>query len=176
MSYGLFIIIQVIINFLFFWFCIGVVGYIKATRQKETINVKWMLDAGAFVPLKAHATDAGYDFFSPVSVEIPAKGSVVVDTGVHWEADSLCWLQMKSRSGLAFKKGIECTNAGVIDFSYRGSVGVKLYNNSDTDFQIEKGDRIAQGIIVRLPCVRTELSEKLSDSDRGFGGFGSTGK
>jgi dUTP pyrophosphatase len=80
---------------------------------------------------------------------------------------------IKSRSGLNKNKGVQCE--GVIDENYRGPIGVVLYNHSNETVQFNRGDRIAQ--LVVLPCLHVdlELVDKLTDTDRGEGGFGSTG-
>jgi dUTP pyrophosphatase len=91
------------------------------------------------------------------------------------EADVTCTDgRIAPRSGLAAKHGID-TLAGVIDADYRGPVKVLLANLSDVDFQIKEGDRIAQLIIERIYTPEVAVVEKLSDSVRGAGGFGSTG-
>lgn len=81
---------------------------------------------------------------------------------------------MAPRSGLAAKNHIDI-GAGVIDEDYRGNVGVVMFNHADTDFQVAKGDRIAQLICERIYYPSLEQVKELSDTKRGDGGFGSTG-
>ncbi len=141
-----------------------------------------MLDDGAFAPVRAHETDAGLDLRTPVEVTVPAKGSATIDTGVHIEIprggrrDDYCGYVgfLKSKSGLNVKHGI--VSEGVIDIGYTGSIKVKLYNHSGKDYTFQAGDKITQLVI--LPCIMPDLTlvSKLDDTERGDGGFGSTGR
>ena len=138
----------------------------------NTMNV--MLDEGAFMPEFAHKTDAGADLRSPVDVVIPARGSAVIDTGIHVEIPEGFTGFLKSKSGLNVKHNL--IGEGVIDSGYQGSIRVKLYNLGDKDYSIKKGDKIIQLVI--LPCVYCDFVEvnKFAETDRGDGGFGSTGR
>ena len=133
-----------------------------------------ILDNGAFMPEFAHKTDAGADLRSPVEAVVPAHGSVVIDTGVHIEIPEGYVGMLKSKSGLNVKHDLIGT--GTIDSGYSGSIRVKLYNLGDTDYQILRGDKIIQMVI--LPCGYCEFTEveQFADSERGNGGFGSTGR
>lgn len=133
-----------------------------------------ILDNGAFKPEFAHKTDAGADLRSPVESVVPAHGSVVIDTGVHVEILEGYVGMLKSKSGLNVKHDLIGT--GTIDSGYSGSIHVKLYNLGDTDYQIQRGDKIIQLVI--MPCVYCEFTEveQFADSERGNGGFGSTGR
>lgn len=133
-----------------------------------------ILDKGAFRPEFAHKTDAGADLRSPICDTVPARGSVVIDTGVHVEIPEGYVGMLKSKSGLNVKHDLIGT--GTIDSGYSGSIRVKLYNLGDTDYQIFRGDKIIQ--IVIMPCVYCEFTEveQFADSERGTGGFGSTGR
>ena len=133
-----------------------------------------MLDNGAFMPEFAHKTDAGADLRSPVESVVPAHGSVVIDTGVHVEIPEGYVGMLKSKSGLNVKQNL--IGEGVIDCGFMGSIRVKLYNLGDTDYQIFRGDKIIQMVI--LPCKYTEftLVDSFKESERGDGGFGSTGR
>lgn len=138
----------------------------------NTMNV--MLDEGAFMPEFAHKTDAGADLRSPVDVVIPARGSAVIDTGIHVEIPEGFTGFLKSKSGLNVKHNL--IGEGVIDSGYQGSIRVKLYNLGDKDYSIKKGDKIIQLVI--LPCVYCDFVEvnKFAETERGDGGFGSTGR
>ena len=103
----------------------------------EQINI--MLDDGAKMPNRAHDTDAGLDLFSRETKVIPARGSAIFDTGVHIELPQNTVGFLKSKSGLNVKHGI--LSEGVIDVGYTGSIVAKLYNNSDTDYEVKKGDK-----------------------------------
>ena len=138
----------------------------------NTMNV--MLDEGAFMPEFAHKTDAGADLRSPVDVVIPARGSAVIDTGIHVEIPEGFTGFLKSKSGLNVNHNL--IGEGVIDSGYQGSIRVKLYNLGDKDYSIKKGDKIIQLVI--LPCVNCGFTrvDKFAETERGDGGFGSTGR
>ena len=133
-----------------------------------------IIDNGAFKPEFAHKTDAGADLRSPVEAVVPAHGSVVIDTGVHVEIPEGYTIFLKSKSGLNVKHNL--IGEGVVDALYTGSIKVKLYNLGDTDYQILRGDKIIQMVI--LPCGYCEFTEveQFAESERGTGGFGSTGR
>lgn len=111
---------------------------------------------------------------TPITLK-PAQ-RLLVPTGFIFEIEYGFEAQIRPRSGLAYKNGITCLNTpGTIDSDYRGEVKVLLINHSDTDFVIERGMRVAQMIIA--PVTQAVIEEKtlISDTDRGTGGFGSTG-
>lgn len=136
--------------------------------------MKIKLDAGAFIPVRAHDTDAGADLRSPVGTVIPAGGSCIIDTGVHIQLPHGYAGMLKSKSGLNVWHGI--TSEGVIDEGFTGSIMVKLYNRGDRSYKIERGDKITQVVIVPCEYVDFEVVDKLDDSERGDNGYGSTGK
>lgn len=136
--------------------------------------MKIKLDRGAFVPTRAHGTDAGADLRSPIYTVVPARGSCVIDTGVHIQLPRDCVGMLKSKSGLNIKHGI--TSEGVIDEGYTGAIKVKLYNHSDEPYIIGRGDKITQLVILPCEYVKFDLVDYLDDSERGGDGFGSTGK
>lgn len=114
-----------------------------------------ILDNGAFKPEFAHKTDAGADLRSPIETVVPAHGSVVIDIGVHVEIPEGYVGMLKSKSGLNVKHDLIGT--GTIDSGYSGSIRVKLYNLGDTDYQILRGDKIIQMVI--LPCAYCEFTQ-----------------
>ena len=138
------------------------------------INVK--LTDGAPLPKHAKPGDAGMDLTSRDTVEIAPQGTVMVHTGVRMEIPEgyvgLCF----PRSGLASKRGINLTNCvGVIDAGYRGEIMAPLYNAGHETQIVERGERIFQiALIPFATCECVEVDE-LSDTERGDGGFGSTG-
>ena len=143
-----------------------------------TIGFKKLLPE-AIIPTKAHIMDAGFDFYAIEDVTISPDFSAICRTGIAWDPmdniDQCYYLQMKSRSGMAFKHGLECTNAGVIDHDYRGEIMIKLYNNGDKQYDIKAGDRIAQGIVHVIPmceCIEVRDMEKTERGDKGFGSSG----
>lgn len=137
--------------------------------------MKIMLEESAYKPSRAHDTDAGIDLRTPVAVIVHAHGSAVVDTGVHVQLPANTVGMLKSKSGLNVKHGI--TSEGVIDVGYTGSIKVKLYNHTSYPYAFKAGDKITQLVILPLAYVdRLEQVSELDDSDRGDGGFGSTGR
>lgn len=136
--------------------------------------MKIKLDAGAFVPVREHATDAGADLRSPVDAAIPARHSRVIDTGVHIQLPHGYVGMLKSKSGLNVKYGI--TSEGVIDEGYTGQIKVKIYNHSDEPYIVGRGDKITQLVIMPCEYVQFDLVDDLEDSERGGDGFGSTGR
>lgn len=136
--------------------------------------MKIKLDAGAFFPDRAHDTDAGADLRSPVDAVVPARGSCVIDTGVHIQLPHGYVGMLKSKSGLNVWHGI--TSEGVIDEGYTGLIKVKLYNHSDEPYSIMRGDKVTQLVVMPCEYVGFEQVDALEDSDRGDNGYGSTGK
>lgn len=145
--------------------------------QKVDIRVQ-RLDHGAGLPLPAYATSgaAGMDITAAESLTLRPGKRHAVATGFAFAIPDGYEVQVRPRSGLALKHGITCLNTpGTIDSDYRGEVKVILANLSDKDFVINIGDRIAQ--IVVAPVTQGIMCEveALDDTDRGTGGFGSTG-
>lgn len=122
---------------------------------------------------------AGMDLVANIeeTIVLNSLERTLVPTGLYLEIPKGFEAQVRPRSGLALKKGVTCLNApGTIDADYRGEVGVILANLSKEPFEIKNGDRIAQLVIAKHETIEWELVSELSDSDRGAGGFGSTGR
>lgn len=137
--------------------------------------MKITLDDGAKKPTKAHSTDAGYDLYARETQIVPAKESATFDTGVHVELPIGTVGMLKSKSGLNVRYGI--TSEGVIDVGYTGSIVVKLYNHSGRDYKVNAGDKITQLVVLPLADVgELEVVDSLDETERGTGGFGSSGK
>lgn len=132
------------------------------------------LSTDAFMPSRAFATDAGLDLRSPYDVIIPPRSAVTIDTGVHIELPIGTVGMVKSRSGLNVKCGI--LSEGVIDVGYTGSIRVKLYNHSLIAHKVYRGDKISQLVILPILTPDLELVDELDETERGNGGFGSTGR
>lgn len=133
-----------------------------------------MLDEKALMPTRGHATDAGLDLLSPIDTVVPAKGSITIDTGVHIELPPNTAGFLKSKSGLNVKYGI--TSEGVIDVGYTGSIAVKLYNYSNIDYAVSRGDKISQLVVMKIAIPSLDVVESFEKTERGDNGFGSTGK
>ncbi|MEA3496490.1 MAG: dUTP diphosphatase [Bacteroidota bacterium] len=130
----------------------------------------------AIIPHQLHKNDAGYDIRAIENVTISAGKWKLIKTGIAVELPQEMEIQVRSRSGLAFKNGIFCLNApGTIDAGYRNEIGVILANFSDNDFEVKVGDRVAQLIFQTPKHPEIVEVEELADSDRGLGGFGSSG-
>ena len=138
------------------------------------MKMKVMLDEGARMPLRAHPFDAGMDLFTREDCLIPARGSAVVDTGVHVAIPEGYAGFIKSKSGLNVKKNVQAE--GVIDAGYIGPIVVKVYNHGDADVLLRAGDKLTQLVILPVLLPELELSESLDETERGAGGFGSTGR
>lgn len=109
-------------------------------------------------------------------IKIDPLQRAIVPTGLFLEIPAGYEVQVRPRSGLAAKKGITVLNApGTIDADYRGEVCVILVNLSSEPFVVEKGERIAQLVLSRHECIEWDECRSLSESERGDGGFGSTG-
>ncbi|KAF2270378.1 dUTP diphosphatase [Lojkania enalia] len=144
-----------------------------AAAAQQQLQVQLLSDL-AKAPTKGSAFAAGHDLYSARDVVIPARGRARVDTDISIAVPAGTYGRVAPRSGLAAKHGID-TMAGVIDADYRGQVGVILANLSDTDFDVKVGDRIAQLIVEKIVMPEVLVVEKLEESVRGAGGFGSTG-
>ena len=132
------------------------------------------LSPNATLPSKGSALAAGYDLSSSINTTIPARGKALVATDLSIKIPHDCYARVAPRSGLTWKNSLD-VGAGVIDADYRGSIGVILFNHSDVNFEVKIGDRIAQLILERIYNLDVEECESLDDTERGAGGFGSTG-
>lgn len=131
------------------------------------------LDEGANVS-RAHEDDAGLDLHARETRYVRANGSAIFDTGVHVELPKGSAGILISKSGLNVNHDIEST--GLIDAGYTGSIKVRLANHSDEDYLVREGDKISQLVIVPVFIPTLEFVEKLEDTKRGAGGFGSSGR
>lgn len=138
------------------------------------MEVKVLLDDGAFMPKKAYEIDAGFDLFTPYDVTVGSLGSQVIDTGVHIEIPIGYVGMLKSKSGLNVNHNL--VGEGVIDAGYTGSIRVKLYNKCGESHSFKRGDKIIQLVLLPIPKVDLVQTDHLEDTDRGDNGFGSTGR
>ena len=146
----------------------------KSTKKVSEGKMKVVLDKGAKIPTRAHEGDAGLALYARESAIIPARGSQRFDTGVHIELPPGTTGFLKSKSGLNVNFGI--TSDGVIDSGYTGSIVVKLYNNSDTPYEVKAGDKISQLVILPVELPSCVLADRLDTTNRGGNGFGSSGR
>lgn len=147
------------------------------TIAAADIQLKFRLDPGAVLPKYETAGSSGMDVRSNEDCTIDAGQWKAVSTGLFPEIPNGYEIQVRSRSGLAAKNGIFVLNSpGTVDSDYRGEIKIILANMSQVPFAISKGDRIAQ--LVLSPVVKAEVKEVdiISETQRGAGGFGSTGK
>ena len=131
------------------------------------------LTEGAKAPTRAHATDAGLDLYAMHSGIVHAGRTATFNTGVSVELPAGTAGVLLPRSGLMTKKDI--LTFGVIDESYRGEILVHMFNEGPDDYFVQAGDKISQMLIVPVRYEAVEVSETLSDGERGEAGFGSTG-
>lgn len=142
------------------------------------INIK-RLSETARLPERGSEYAAGYDLFADLDgdVEIQPHTTYMVNTGVAMEIPEGYWGGVFARSGLSAKENLRPANCvGVVDADYRGPICVALHNDGDVVRTITPGQKIAQMVVVPFLSVEFEEVEELSETVRGAGGFGSTGK
>jgi dUTP pyrophosphatase len=144
--------------------------------KKLDVKVK-ILNTDAIIPKYQTNEAAGFDLHSVDEKTIKAGERDVVKTGLAVALPRGYELQVRPRSGLALKNGITVLNTpGTVDSDYRGELMVILLNTSKEDFAIKKGDRIAQAVIKEILQADFAVVDELDSTERGSGGFGSTGK
>jgi dUTP pyrophosphatase len=143
----------------------------------SSVVVKVVNKSGNQLPNYATINSAGLDLRSAEDTVIRAGGRGLVFTGLYIAIPEGYEVQVRPRSGLALKKGITVLNSpGTIDADYRGEIGVILFNTTDEDFIVAKGDRIAQAVLKKVERIEWEVVDSLDETERGEGGFGHTGK
>ncbi len=145
-----------------------------APNESQNLYVK-LLNDSAKAPTRGSKFAAGYDLYASEEVSIPRNSRGLVSTGLSMAIPVGYYGRVASRSSIALTKSVD-VSAGVIDSDYRGEVKVLLVNNSSSAQLFAKGDRIAQLIIEKITTPEVAVVENLDDTDRGTGGFGSTGK
>lgn len=133
-----------------------------------------ILEPGAYMPERAHAKDAGLDIRAMKDGIVRAGQSAVFHTGVHIELPEGTAGILLPKSGLMCKHDI--LTFGVVDESYRGEIMVHMFNLGGDDYMVRRGDKISQILVMDIRYEGIEIVDKLSDSERGENGFGSTGK
>ena len=140
---------------------------IRITNKSNNQNPNYQTSGSSGMDLRA---------FIPTSIILPPGERVLVPTGLYLEIPEKYEAQVRSRSGLALKKGITVLNSpGTIDADYRGEIGVILYNSSKESYEIKPSERIAQLVFARIVKVNFENSSVLDETERSSSGFGSTG-
>ena len=155
-------------------------GFVKLSDDclhNPSIIIDIVKEEGAKIPTYAHGKgDSCFDIYSNECETVLAHTIVLVNAGIRFEIPRGYSVDICPKSGLALKHGITVLNTpGQIDSSYRGEIGVILHNVSNKDFFVSEGDKIAQGRLVKVEHVVFNEVDKLSDTDRGESGFGSTG-
>ena len=133
------------------------------------------LSENAVLPVSGSGLAAGYDLASAEDIVVPARGKAIAKTDLAMAIPLGHYGRIAPRSGFSWKKHTDI-GAGVIDADYRGNVGVVIFNHSDQDISVSQGDRVAQLIIEQISTpVVEDVEGDLDDTQRGEGGFGSTG-
>lgn len=138
------------------------------------IRVKKLSDT-ATIPTRGSEVAAGWDLYASQELVVPARGKAIITTDIAIAVPVGFYGRVAPRSGMAWKKHTDI-GAGVIDADYRGPVGVVMFNHSDEDLQIEVGDRVAQLVIEQISMAPLTEVDSLDDTERGEGGYGSTGR
>jgi dUTP pyrophosphatase len=130
-------------------------------------------------PEYAYPTDSGFDLYSTEEVALEAHGRALVSTGLHFDIPDGYEIQIRSKSGLALKQGLMVLNSpGTVDQGYTGEIKVILFNTTNKELKIEKGQKIAQAVVssvVSGKWIEFIKVKDISDKDRSSNGFGSTG-
>ena len=155
-----------------------IVEEVVNTYHIYDISVLMKLDEGAKLPTYAHDTDACADIYASQNIVLPAHSqSNMVHTGIHMALPENWVFMIDPRSSIGYKTGLRLSNSvGIIDEDYRGEIGVLYDNISDSDYEIKAGDRIAQGWVQPVYRFKPVKVDILPATERGNGGFGSTGK
>ena len=147
--------------------------FIQHDDKFEHLYIKRMRNTAKILTRSTEGA-AGYDLSAAEETVAPAKGKLVVKTGLSMAVPDGCYGRIAPRSGLAAKKHIDI-GAGVIDKDYYGEIRVVMFNNSEEDLPVRMGDRIAQLILEEIRTPEVKEVADLDDTVRGSGGFGSTG-
>lgn len=138
------------------------------------MQMKVVLDEGAFMPERAHPTDAGLDIRAMKNGIVRAGQSVMFHTGVHVDLPEGTAGLFVSKSGLMMDHDI--TSTGLVDETYNGEIMVKLFNHGSEDYNVRAGDKISQLVVIPVEYVEPVKVEHIESRGRGDNGFGSTGR
>lgn len=145
----------------------------------DDIKIRVSLESGVKPPIYQTFGASGFDFIANLRqpIEMLPGERFLVPTGIRMELPQGYEVQIRPRSGLVLMEGVTVLNTpGTIDSDYRGEIKIILYNAGNKPYTIYSGDRIAQGVLNRIFRANFEISDKLEDSHRADGGFGSTGR
>ena len=149
---------------------------IDAAQEEEVLLIKKLTEF-ATMPVRGSPLAAGFDLAAAYDLVVPAGGKAIAKTDLAMKIPTTCYGRIAPRSGLAWKKHVDI-GAGVIDADYRGNVGVVMFNHADEDLLVSRGDRVAQLVLERIcmaDVVEVGEDQELDETERGAGGFGSTG-
>lgn len=150
----------------------------KVDRYRHTLIYEKLRD-NAVTPLYNYPSDSGFDLHAIHDVNIPGLGRAIVGTGLKFKIPVGYEMQIRSKSGLASKKGLMVLNSpGTVDRGYTGEVMVIIFNTNKEDYQIKVGDKIAQAVLCPVldgEVVVLKESKNIDEGERGKNGFGSTG-
>ena len=145
--------------------------------EKSNVVFFKSLHENSKLPYRADLYSSGFDLFSIEEKILFPKEVYLFKLGFSLEFSEKLEAQIRSRSGLSLNHGVIVLNSpGTVDSSYRGEVGVILHNISDKKYEVHEGDKIAQMVFQWVPDIEFEIRETLSKTQRGSGGFGSTGR
>lgn len=143
----------------------------KAKTEEPSLKIK-KLDEDAIVPVRKSKGAAGYDLASPITTVIPPHTIQKIDLKIACAIPEGFCGKIATRSSVNLK---QITIEGVVDSDYRGSVGLMVNNQSDSALEVYRGDRLAQLILEKITTPEVEVVDDLDETERGEGGFGSTG-
>lgn len=154
----------------------GILDKIAQEGFSRTVNIKVVKENDdAILPQYAHFSDAGADLYSNEEVDINPNEVKIISTGLKVEIPNGYEMQIRNRSGMTVKTPI-LVQLGTIDSDYRGTIGVMMYNHGDVPYRVQKGDKIAQVIIMPTYHGNFLVVDSLTETERGENGFGSTGQ
>jgi len=147
--------------------------------DNQQITLRYVLDSDNEEPKYAYKTDSGFDLRSNVNAVLPPFGRALIHTGLYLDVPERCEIQVRPKSGLAINRGLSVLNTpGTVDYGYTGEIKVIVFNFSDVEQTIYKGDKIAQAVICPVAQgrdVNLVRVEEIQEKDRNANGFGSTG-